>query len=332
MRFINKAGALQSRIIAGLLSFFVILSCCGCAGLPYSVEYGSLKIGSYDSMVDSAEKAPAFASDLCVVTEDVLGDGEINLYDCESAVLFDITNKKVVYSKNALERLYPASLTKIMTALVAIKHGQPDQVLTASDAVNIHETGAQLAGIVPGDSMTLYQALRILLLYSANDVAQLIAENIGGSVDGFVAMMNEEAICLGATNTHFTNPHGLTNEEHYTTAYDLYLIFNECIKYEDFTEIIQLSSFDASYKDKRGNEVYLPVKNTNGYMNGSYNPPTNVTVLGGKTGTTTAAGSCLILLSKDVNGMPFISVVLKADGSEALYSEMNKLLDVMDDE
>ncbi|MCR4617138.1 MAG: D-alanyl-D-alanine carboxypeptidase [Lachnospiraceae bacterium] len=299
---------------------------CGCAAIPYSGEYGTYNMGAL-SEGETGLKAPAFASSLCIATNDLLGDGEINLETCESAVLFDINNKEVVYSKNALEQLYPASLTKIMTALVAIKHGQMDQVLTATNSVNINETGAQLAGIVAGDSMTLYQALRILLLYSANDVALLIAENIGGSVDGFVAMMNEEAISIGATGTHFMNPHGLSDPEHYTTAYDLYLIFNECIKYEEFTQIISLQSFDVTYTNKNGKEVVLPVKNTNGYINGSYNPPSNVTVIGGKTGTTTAAGHCLILLSKDVNGAPYISVVLKSDGTDSLYKNMNSLLD-----
>ncbi|MBR1650467.1 MAG: D-alanyl-D-alanine carboxypeptidase [Lachnospiraceae bacterium] len=327
MRCINKAKALQYRFIAGLLSVICILSVCGCAQIPYSSEYGSLNMGAISDKASVEDRADAFASSLCVTTNDLVGDGAIDLDSCESAVLFDINNKEVVYSKNALETLYPASLTKIMTALVAIKHGKMDQVLTATNAVNIKETGAQLAGIVAGDSMTLYQALRMLLLYSANDVALLIAENIGGSVDGFVAMMNEEAINLGATGTHFTNPHGLSNPEHYTTAYDLYLIFNECIKYEEFTQIISLQTFDATYTNKNGKEVVLSVKNTNAYINGTLNPPANVTVIGGKTGTTTAAGHCLILLSKDVNGSPFISVILKSDGTDSLYKNMNTLLE-----
>ncbi len=329
MRCISKVKALQPVIIAGLLSFSVMTGLSGCAGIPYSVPYGSLDLG-VSSDTDPARKADTFASGLCVDTEDCFGDGLIDLNDCESAVLYDLNNKKVVYSKNATEQLYPASITKIMTALIAIKYGQMDQVLTATDAVNINETGAQLAGIVAGDSMTLYNALRILLLYSANDVAQLIAENIGGSVEGFVGLMNEECIRLGATHTHFTNPHGLTNESHYTTAYDLYIIFNECIKYEEFTEIISLSEFEASYTDKKGREVLLPVRNSNGYINGSYNPPPNVSVIGGKTGTTTAAGHCLILLSKDINGSPFISVVLKADSTESLYRDMSGLLEGTD--
>ena len=100
--------------------------------------------------------------------------------------------------------------------------------------------------------MTLDQALHILLMYSANDAAMLIAENIGGSVDHFVEMMNEEAQRLGATNTSFANPHGLSDDNHYTSAYDLYLIFNEAIKYDSFNEIIHMTSYQTAYYDKDG--------------------------------------------------------------------------------
>ncbi len=328
MKCINKAGALRRSVFAGLLCFFILFFLPGCIAVPYSAEYGSpggvsQKVG----ISDSDMKAKAFSQDLCVLSSDVGIDGITDLNDCESAVLFDVQNKEVIYAKNAFEKLYPASLTKIMTALVAIKHGQMDQVLKATDSVRIDETGAQKAGISAGDSMTLYTALRVMLLYSANDVSMLIAENIGGTVDNFISMMNEEAIQLGATGTHFVNAHGLTDEEHYTTAYDLYLIFNECIKYDEFKEIISMPSYDAVYTDKNGNDVFLSVKNTNGYVNGSYNPPSGVLVVGGKTGTTAAAGHCLILLSENDSGNPFISVVLKSEGTENLYDDMSSLLD-----
>ena len=100
--------------------------------------------------------------------------------------------------------------------------------------------------------MTLDQALHILLMYSANDAAMLIAENVGGSVDHFVEMMNEEAMRLGATNTSFANPHGLSDDNHFTTAYDLYLIFNEAIKYDSFNEIIHMTSYQTTFYDKDG--------------------------------------------------------------------------------
>lgn len=328
MKCINKRNALLQKIVAGLLSCILLFVCCGCAGNKLLYSYGSLDTAVVSPLADSAseDKMDTFASGLCVIPSGgEVSDRFIDLSDSESAVLFDINECEVIYSKNAYERLYPASITKIMTALVAIKYGEPDMVLTATNAVNITESGAQLAGIVSGDSMTLYQALRIMLLYSANDVALLIAENIGGSVDEFVDMMNEEAALLGATGTHFTNPHGLTDEGHYTNAYDLYLIFNECIKYEEFTDIISMSEYETTYTHNNASKD-IKVKNTNGYISGSYSTPSNITVVGGKTGTTGAAGHCLIILSEDINGSPYISVILKSESSESLYNDMNSLL------
>ena len=229
--------------------------------------------------------------------------------------------------KNAHERLYPASLTKVMTALVALQNASPDSVLTATDSVKITESGAQLCGLKAGDTMTLDQALHILLIYSANDAAMLIAENIGGSVDHFVEMMNEEAQRLGATNTSFANPHGLSDDNHYTSAYDLYLIFNEAIKYDSFNEIIHMTSYQTAYYDKDGKAKELTVNNTNRFLRGDFQAPENITVIGGKTGTTNAAGHCLILLSRDTSGAPYISVILNSSASDVLYPEMVQLLE-----
>ncbi len=333
MRCINNQKhksirALGQKLIVGLLLFSFSVSFSGCGNLSYSLSYEpDADVSSLNVMnFESGGKAAPFASDLCVVDTDLFGDGSIDLSNCTSAVLFDLNNKEVVYSRNAHMQLYPASITKVMTALVAIQNGSMDQVLTATDAVTITESGAQVADIKVGDQMTLYQALRILLLYSANDVANLIVENIGGSLEGFLQMMNDEAARIGATNTHFANAHGLTDPDHYTTAYDLYLIFNEAIKYEAFTEIISLQSYETVIYDKNGKEKTISVKNTNGYISEKFSAPANVTVIGGKTGTTSAAGHCLILLSKDKNGSPFISVVLQSESTDSLYSDMNSLL------
>ena len=214
-----------------------------------------------------------------------------------------------------------------MTALVALENGQLNQTLTASDAVNITESGAVLCGLKSGDTMTLDQALRILLVYSANDVAMLIAENIGGSVERFVEMMNEKAHALGATNTSFRNPHGLTDSEHYTTAYDLYLIFNAAVKYDTFNEIIHMSDYQTAFYDRDGKEKAFDKQNSNQFLRGEYQAPTNVTVIGGKTGTTSAAGNCLILLTRDENSSLYISVILRAEGPDVVYGRMVDLLD-----
>lgn len=271
--------------------------------------------------------AQPFAADLCVVSEDITDDENVDMSQAASAVLFDIENKEVLYAKNAHERLHPASLTKVMTALVALKNGSLDQVLTATNAVNITESGAQLCGLKSGDTMTLDQALHVLLINSANDAAMLIAENIGGTPERFMEMMNEEAARLGATNTCFKNPHGLTEEGHYTTAYDLYLIFNEAIKYEKFSEIIHMTNYQTVYYGPSGEAKELSFSNSNLFLRGDFEEPANVTVIGGKTGTTNAAGHCLMLLSRDANGAPYISIILRSEAREILYHEMIDLLD-----
>ena len=222
--------------------------------------------------------------------------------------------------------MQPASLTKVMTALVALQNCQPDQMLTATENVKITESGAQVAGIKAGDKMTLDQALHILLIESANDAAVLIAENVGGSVDGFTKMMNDEAKKLGATGCNFVNPNGLTASEHYVTAYDMYLILNAASQYELFNQIISMSSYSTEYYDASGNAVSIETTSTNQYIKGTVDAPDNITVIGGKTGTTDAAGHCLILYVKNAPGDPFIAVILNTKNIDELYDHMNKLL------
>lgn len=316
------------KIIGLLMTAVMGLSCAGCGQRAYDMPYSpDASVSGFNVISRQNSKAAhTFAEDLCVVTENVTNDETVDMTQAEAAVLFDLNNCQVLYAKNAHEQLHPASLTKVMTALVALKYGSIDQVLTATSAVNITETGATLCGIKPGDTMTLNQALYVLLLQSANDVAMLIAENVGGSVDHFIELMNQEALELGATNTHFMNPHGLTQEDHYTTAYDLYLIFNEALKYEKFNEVIQTSSYEATYNDSAGAVKTINIQTSNLFLRGTYKAPDNITVIGGKTGTTNAARSCLMLLSRDAGGSPYISVILKAETRDLVYEEMIDLL------
>lgn len=282
---------------------------------------GSLNI----EMSSGSDVCEGFASKLCVADQDVFPDGDI-VPTATGAALFDINAKSTVIAKNANIRMAPASLTKVMTALLALKYGHLDDVLTASANVNITESGAQTMGLKEGDRMSLEGAIHGLLLYSANDCGVLVAEYLSGSVENFAELMNKTANELGATNTHFTNPHGLTDEEHYTTVYDLYLIFNEAMKYDEFIKIINKSEYTCVYKDRDGNEKTFGFKQTNGFVTGNYIPPEGVTVIGGKTGTTSAAGSCLILLSQDQKNNPFISVILHDSDKDFLYSDMSNIL------
>ena len=217
---------------------------------PYSFTERSFPV----ELTDSTDGyASLFASDLCVVTD----ESQYSPSDTtsEAAGLFDITDGQVMYSKNAFERLYPASITKVMTALIAIKYGDlTDTVTVTVDAV-ITEAGATLAGIHPGDQLTMEQLLYGLMLPSGNDAGAAIAVHMAGSIDAFAELMNREAQKLGATGTHFMNPHGLTNADHYTTAYDLYLIFNEALKQPEFRKVTGTTSYTADYTDGSGNPV-----------------------------------------------------------------------------
>jgi D-alanyl-D-alanine carboxypeptidase len=123
------------------------------------------------------------------------------------------------------------------------------------------------------------------------------------------------------------NPHGLTQENHYVTVYDMYLMFNAALEYDLINDIIHMPNYSTVYKDKDGNDKEISVNSTNLYLQGEKNAPDTVTVIGGKTGTTNAAGHCLILLSRDSSGKSYISVILRSEGRDILYQEMTDLLD-----
>lgn len=268
--------------------------------------------------------ASSMASDLGVANEDIaLEDVQLTV---GAAALFSESDRQVLYAKNVHQKMYPASITKIMTALVALKYGNLDEVVTVGEECKEIEEGSSVCEIEVGDRLTLRQLLYGLMINSGNDAAMTIAVHVGGSVESFVSMMNEEAKEIGATNTHFVNPHGLQDEEHYTTVYDVYLMFHEALKYDTFQDMIGKSNYYATYTDASGEETGIMWESTNHYFINEAIPPEDVTVVGGKTGTTSEAGACLCLYSKDKYGDPYISIILNAETKEVLYQEMNELL------
>ena len=314
-----------------ILLFVLAITLCGCGKNDYAFQYSKNHHTSSFNIISSTTPltVKTFASDICVVTNDV-PSSKFSVESESAAGLFDVKNGKVIYAKDANEILYPASLTKVMTALVAIKNGNLEDTLVATDNVKITERGATLIGLKAGDTMTLNQALHILLINSSNDVANLIAENIGGDIDTFVEMMNEEALRLGATNTNFTNPHGLSDANHYTTVYDMYLILNEAAKYDKFNEIIHMQKYETVYYDSKGKEKSVDISTTNMFLRGNYTAPNNMTVVGGKTGTTDMAGHCLMILAKDTSGNPYIGVILRASSRDLINTEMVQMLSEID--
>jgi D-alanyl-D-alanine carboxypeptidase len=269
-------------------------------------------------------RADSFASDLCVSSTDVSMEG-LDLL-AGSAALFDESEQQVIYAKGLYEKRYPASLTKIMTTLVALKYGNLDDVVTVGEECEDIEYGSSVCEIKVGDRFTLKQLLYGLMINSGNDAAMTIAVHVGGTVEHFVELMNQEAEALGCTGTHFMNPHGLQDEDHYTTVYDIYLMFHEALKYEEFQDIINRHIYYAEYTDGNGEAAGITWESTNHYFSNEAVAPSDVNIVGGKTGTTDAAGACLCLYSKNKYGDPFVSIIMKEDSKDLLYEEMNDLL------
>ncbi len=292
---------------------------------PYNItssSYGVRVSAAYEN------RALPFTDGLCVTASDVPADG-VSLDNATAGALMDLSDAEVLYAKNVHERLYPASLTKIMTALVALKYGNLDDLITVDEAALDIDPESSVCYLAYGDQYTLRQLLYGLLIASGNDAANAIAQHVGGTIEDFVQMMNQEAYEIGATNTHFTNAHGLQDEEHYTTPYDIYLIFQEALKYDVFADAINQQSYTVTYLDSLGDSYERTWFATSYYFTGAAQAPDGVTVYGGKTGTTDEAGACLSLLTKDDFGNSYFSIIMHSDNRDNLYLQMNELLSII---
>lgn len=302
-----------------LISIFGFTGC-GKEPAAYSVAYET------EHYNQSIYTGGLYAQNLCVSLGDVALDGFPGDSTLHAAGLFDVSRAQVLYADRIHEQLYPASTTKIMTAYITLKYGNLDDIVTVSQNATSFDWDAQVCGLQAGDQISLYDLLCGLLLYSGNDNAVAIAEHLSGSTEAFAEKMNEEAWALGARGTHFVNPHGLHEADHYTTAYDLYLMFNACIKDQRFLDIISMPSYTGTMTGADGTvrtATWLP---TNYYSIGEAAPPDGVRVFGGKTGTTDEAGSCVILYNEDIGSNPYISIIMGADDKSILYNDMTQLL------
>jgi D-alanyl-D-alanine carboxypeptidase len=271
-------------------------------------------------------QANFFANDLAIVPkEEVIGE-DVKL-TAGAVLLVNNSDKEILYADNIYDKLYPASLTKLLTALIVLRYGEiTDSVTISYNASHITEAGAKVCGYEEGDIISMEALLNSLLIYSGNDAAIAIADHIGGSEETFVKKMNEEAVKIGAVHSNFVNSNGLHDDNQYTTAYDIYLVFHELLKFDTFRSIISTDTYTALYTDKNGNEKQKIMDATNQYVSGTAEAPAGIVVVGGKTGTTSKAGNCLVLLSKDASDIEYISVILNASGSNQLYSQMSHLL------
>lgn len=233
---------------------------------------------------------------------------------------------EVLLSYHAFDSVYPASITKVMTALLVMERGNFEDEVTLSHDIVFDESNVVRSMLKKGDTVSVEGLFNALLVASDNDCAVILAEYVSGSVEKFTELMNERARELGATHTHFVNANGLHDGDHYTTPYDLYLIFRKAATFDRFLNTIGQKEYTLEYTTSSGYAMEEHMSSTNAYFQNTYGIPTGVTVVGGKTGTTSLAKSCLILLSRNSEGENQISVVMGAENKDILYETMSGLL------
>lgn len=253
----------------------------------------------------------------------------------KAAFLYDMTTDTVIYAKNPDEKLYPASLTKVMTALIALERASLDEIATVSiNAVADMDPEATLAYLVPGEEMSMLDLLYCLLVESANDAGAVIAEHVAGSHEAFAELMNQKAAQLGCTGTHFTNAHGLHDENHYSTARDMAKIMMAALEHSAFVEIYATARYVVPATNLRDERVL----NSTNYLIANqdidfyYEP----LITGGKTGYTSAAGRCLVSTAeREDSDMKLLCVILGAeeyineDGAIEYYGHFEETVDVV---
>lgn len=252
-----------------------------------------------------------------------LANGEPIIYS-ESAILMEKNTGKVLYAKDVYSRKYPASTTKILTAIIAIEECDLEQKMTASpNAVQLPDNSYTKANIQAGETFTLDELLGVLMLQSANEAANVIAENIAGSVEKFADMMNKKAKEIGCIDSHFVNANGIHDENHYTTSYDMAAIAAYCMKNETFRKYANMMECSLPNTEFWGEEQIAEKGERHFYNTNKLLIPGDKYYypycIGIKTGFTTPAKNCLIAASEK-DGFELITVILHAEQTEEKLS------------
>lgn len=243
----------------------------------------------------------------------------------ETAVLADCETGQILLDKDMHKRMYPASITKIMTCILAMERGDPDALVTVTqaDVDDVPRNTTHIA-LMPGEQLPLRELEYAMMVPSANDAANAIASHIGGSLANFSRMMNEKAREIGAVNTHFVNAHGLPDPNHYTTAYDMLLITREAMKYPEFMRLAGTAEYTLPPTNLQPNSRFLHNRQ---YMITDSNRYPGA--FAGKNGWTEDSGHTLVTLARR-GGTTLVSIVLRADSAmvaDAQFKDSTALLD-----
>lgn len=231
----------------------------------------------------------------------------------DAAILIDSSSEKVLYSKNENQKMYPASTTKILTAILTIENCNLNDVVTVPyEAISSITSGYSVAALQAGEQLTVEQLLQVMLVHSANDAANVLAFHVSGSIENFAELMNNKVSELGLTNTHFTNPSGMHDENHYTTAHDLAIIMKYCMKNDTFRSLSSLKYCTIPATNKYDVRVFNTTNELLIYDNRDVSSNYYYKyAIAGKTGYTTQAKNCLVSVAKKEN-LELICVVLSA--------------------
>ena len=254
-----------------------------------------------------------------------LADYDYDSIKTPNVIVVDAENTDVVfYERNADQRVYPASTTKIMTTLIALENGNLDDSFMVGEevlgTVIPFTKYSSLMGIQPGETLTLRDLVYGLMLVSGNDAGEAIAKHVAGSIDAFVALMNQKAATLGMTNTHFSNPHGVQNDDHYTTARDMAKLMAYALKNEDFIKIAETKTYIVPANNVRTTELEL--RNTDRLLVATPGDSINTVypyAIAGKTGDTDTAGKCLVAAAEK-------------DGARVIYASFGDKKDLYNDD
>ena len=296
-------------------------------GPSHTVTAGSGTTADRPSVLPAAGQTPVAGLDAIInlgpATQQTVSAADIKQPEvaAEGAVLLNAATGEVLYGKNQDQQFYPASITKVMTALVVLEHCNLNDTVTFSETATSNlESGAVALGVSAGDQLTVEQSLYGLLLKSANEIGNGLAEHVSGSVSAFADLMNAKAKELGCKNTHFVNPHGLNNENHKTTPYDMALILRAAVANDTFRKIDTTTSYEfpaiknaAAHTITMGHKMMY--KTDSRYYEG---------IIGGKTGYTSKAGNTLVT-AVERDGVRLIAVVMKAKGTH--YTDTKAMLD-----
>jgi len=309
----------------GLHYFLVLLLVFQLCAVPVCASEVTDTSESVATQTDAEEQIPV--STEIITSQNVGGDASVStgcrsinaemplidtndmlIEDAGAALMYELNSGTLLYGYNIDQKMYPASVTKVMTCLVAIENGNMDDVVTVSESVvAARDPDGSNADLVEGEQLTLRDLIFCLMVASANDAGHLISEHIAGSTEAFVEMMNRKAQELGCTNTHFANPHGLHDEDHYTTARDLAKIMLAAMEHELFLEAYSSKVYEVPATNKSDERRLL---STNYMIEKTLvDHYYDERVIGGKTGFTTPAGRCLAAVSES-GDMKLLTVVL----------------------